>query len=208
MRPKSRGMTLLELMTAVAIVSISVGLSVAGYQTANRKQRGANAAREMLAEIAKARKLAVTTAQPVRFVVRNVTEGGRQVRRGRWEQLRRDTGWERSAMPMAACQSRLCGVGGCLCDATGREVDVPAEVTVNWNNDVATSGVCFLPGTGEARRGWRCLDTDPALATGSLSLTFAHDVPRHIMVDGTTGQVRLFDCGSANKAGAPTTGCP
>lgn len=221
------GMTLIELMAAVAILGVMVALSVISYDAAIKKQQGANTARQLMSEMQRARKMSLTSGQPVRFVVKDVTVAGVTHRIARWEKLPCADSWGRSC-PSTACKSNTCSDNflgvvvntGCDCDQMGDPVEIPNDppsnlpMTVDWEPG-ATDGICFEPGTGTARVGWRC-NIDPAgtvdplwSANPTYLRILVRDQPRrYLMLDDVTGNVRLHDCGAHDQSGAPTGGCP
>ena len=223
---KTRGVTLLELMTVVAIIGITVGLSAMSYDAAAKKQRGVNAAREMMSEMQRARKLALTSGQPIRFVIKDVTIDGTVHRIARWEKLPCADSWCRN-YPLAACNAALCSdnfmgvpvATACTCNEVGSYVEIPntpassPDMTVDWEAG-ATEGICFEPGTGTAHLGWRCnIDPDagpidPTLTGTEMRILIKDQDKRYLMVDGVTGGVRLHDCGAHDQSSAPAGGCP
>lgn len=226
MRSKNLGLTLLELMTVVAIVGITVALAVANYDATAKRQRGINAAREIASEMQRARKLAFTSAQPIRFVVKDVVVSGVTRRVARWEKLPCNDAWARDC-PSTACKSAVCSYNfmgvvnntGCVCNQVGNDVEIPyptantnGQMTIDWEASSATDGICFEPGTGLAHLGWRCNLTapgaDPLVQPTNLRVDIQNETKRYLLLDDATGSVRLFDCGAYDQSWAPAGGCP
>lgn len=186
MSTRSRGFTLLEIMTALSIVAILATMSVVGYQELIVKRRESNAIREIYAAALEARQRARVSQQPVRVVARQVTVDGRQQTRVRWERPQcQGTGFEPTC-PMTACQSNVCGLGGCQCDAVGFDIQVPATLDVS-----NLTGLCFLGGTAEPR-GLACQDATPAVSQVLLRVPHRNE-QQALLVEPLTGMVRMAD---------------
>ncbi|HZI16822.1 MAG TPA: type II secretion system protein [Myxococcus sp.] len=186
MNARARGFTLLEIMVALSILGILATLSVVGYQELIVKRRESNAIREIYAVALEARQRARVSQQPVRVVARQVTEDGRPRTRVRWERPQcSGTGFEPTC-PMSACQTNVCGQGGCVCDAVGLDVQVPPTLDVS-----NLAGLCFLGGSAKPR-GLACQSGGPVVSQVLLRVPHRHE-QQALLVEPLTGMVRMAD---------------
>ncbi|MGA9525550.1 MAG: prepilin-type N-terminal cleavage/methylation domain-containing protein [Myxococcaceae bacterium] len=195
MRTNPRGMTLIELMTAVAVLGVLVALSVAGYQTLIAQKKSTAAIRELWSSALRARQAAISHNEAVRFVVEDVTRDGRLLKIARWERLPCEDNWGNSC-PSAACQSDTCR-SGCPCSETGPEIVLPDDLTIGAGLD----GLCFLPGSGRAFVGTGGLDCQPPdpMVNVEIALTEAASPDPYILeLNNVTGLAFLADCNAAH----------
>ncbi len=194
MSKPGRGMTLVELMTAVAVFAVLVGLSVAGYQTLVDQRKSTAAVREIWSSALRARQAAISHNEAVRFVVEDVTRDGKTSKIARWERLPCEDAWG-STCPSAACQSDSCR-NGCPCSETGPEIVIPADLTIG----AELNGLCFLPGSGRAFRGTG-LDCQPPGPMTHVLVQFteaAAPKPYVLELNNVTGLAFLADCNAAH----------
>nr|WP_216627590.1 type II secretion system protein [Corallococcus exercitus] len=202
-------MTLLELMTAVAIVAVLIGLAVAGVQGRIGGQRENAATRELWSSALRARQLAISTNQPVRFVVEaNVDQpDGKKHTVARWEQLKcgDDLGnpdlWTLDQCPSIACVNKTCRDVPSCCSDKGPDIVIPP--TMNAAN---MNSLCFLPGTGRPVLQMNCLRGElgqpgkvAAAAPKDWSIQFRFTSNRAksvLMVEPLTGLSSVMDCDS------------
>lgn len=204
----TRGMTLLELMTAVAVVAVLITLAVAGMQGRIDGQREGTATRELWSSALRARQLAISTNQPVRFVVEaNIDQpDGRKHTVARWERLTcGDTGedlWTVDQCPSTACTNKTCRASPACCSETGPDIVIPASM-----NATSMHALCFLPGSGrpvfnkmDCLRG--SLGTPAAIAAAaptdsSIQFKFTSNRAKSVlMVEPLTGLSSVMDCDS------------
>ncbi|RKH65003.1 pilus assembly FimT family protein [Corallococcus llansteffanensis] len=206
----TRGMTLLELMTAVAVVAVLITLAVAGMQGRINGQREGTATRELWSSALRARQLAISTNQPVRFVVENNVPqpDGRSYTVARWERLKCGDNlsapdvWTLDACPSATCLNTSCRTNPECCSETGTDVVIPSTM-----NATSMHALCFLPGSGrpvfnrmDCLRG--SLGTPAAIAAAaptdsSIQFKFTSNrVKSVLMVEPLTGLSSVMDCDS------------
>jgi prepilin-type N-terminal cleavage/methylation domain-containing protein len=205
----TRGMTLLEIMTALAVVAVFITLAVAGMQTRIGGQRETTATRELWSSALRARQLAIGTNQPVRFVVENnVTRpDGQQRTVARWERLRcgddaaQDV-WSTDKCPSTACLATTCRATPTCCSDFGPDIEIPASM-----NATNMHGLCFLPGTGRpVFNRMNCLQgqqdqptavANAAPADNSIIFRFTSNRAKSVlMVEPLTGLSSVMDCDS------------
>ncbi|NOK16066.1 pilus assembly FimT family protein [Corallococcus carmarthensis] len=205
-----RGMTLLEVLTAVAVLGVLVTLAVTGMRGNISTQRENTATRELWSSALRARQLAISTNQPVRFVVdSNVTlPDGLQHTVARWERLKCGTDlntpdeWTVDNCPNPACLATTCRSTPACCSETGPDIAIPA--TMNATN---MHGLCFLPGSGRpAFNSMNCLQgllSQPAQIAAAApvdsSIQFRFTSKRAksvLMVEPLTGLSSVMDCDS------------
>ncbi len=189
-------MTLLELMTAVAILGILAAISAVGFQDMINNRRVIEAERALGESGMHARQIARTTNQPVRVVVGLDTVGGVQVLRARWEQLPCTDIWA-TQCPSTACQTNVCGQGGCDCARVGDPIVLPAGFVASSIN-----GACWLPGSGRPVFSEGNIDCDPTYASpvaNAFQLQNHGRLAAAIVVEPLTGATRLEDCQRADR---------
>ncbi|MCP3144152.1 pilus assembly FimT family protein [Pyxidicoccus xibeiensis] len=205
MKTSHRGMTLLELMAAVAILGILMALSMPGLQGVINDRRISAAQRAIYLETLEARQQARSSRQPVRLaIISSADENGRLVSAVRWEQLdcaNAATDPWGSQCPMPACQTAACGTGGCTCTVTGTPVPLPPGLEAS-----SLDGLCWLGGESTrvvARTGTTtCSATNAVPAAGTLRLrksdpTGTYLVDQVLSVNALTGALRMVDCTSS-----------
>lgn len=199
MRAADRGLTLLELMTAVAVVGVLTTLAVAGLQDVIRNGRISGAQRAIYLEAQQARQQARRSGQPVRLALTTTLQDGETVPALRWEQLdcTGASAWG-AGCPMPACLTQACGSGGCTCTRTGLPVPLPPGLDAS-----SLAGVCWLSGEGSrvvARAGaTTCDPANAAPAAGALKLRRVEEdapprVERVLSLNPLTGALQLVDC--------------
>ncbi|MCE9668874.1 prepilin-type N-terminal cleavage/methylation domain-containing protein [Myxococcus stipitatus] len=200
---RTRGMTLLELMTAVAVVGLMLSLALVGIQTPIERQKESAATRELWSSALRARQISISANQPVRFVVNENVEmpDGTTRTLARWERLTCDNAWDNNSCPSAACLNTTCRANAACCDEVGPDVIIPPTMNAN-----AIHGLCYLPGMGRAVRpgDLTCLrgqlGDNVAItnaAPGNLAFDFASGRKRSLlMVEPLTGIPNLLDCDS------------
>lgn len=199
MRVAGRGLTILELMTALAVLGILTTLAVGGLQGTLRTQRISSAQRAIYLEAQEARQQARRSGQPVRLAIVDTIADGQTVSGLRWEQLDCvSTSTWGEGCPIPACHTSACGSGGCTCAKTGVPVPVPPELDVS-----SLAGVCWLSGEVSrvvARAGTTTCDpANPAPAAGTLRLRKGdgngnYRVERVLNVNSLTGTLQMVDC--------------
>ncbi|QSQ20231.1 prepilin-type N-terminal cleavage/methylation domain-containing protein [Pyxidicoccus parkwayensis] len=211
LRRTQSGMTVLETMVVLAIVSIFAALSVAGVQAMMDRQKVSGAQHELMLVAQEARQKARSTLQPVRLSLFTAMENGVSVTRLRWEALACQDSWG-SVCPMSACENNACGASGCVCTEQGEPVTLPRGLDA-----APLDGLCWLgtqdPGGATppavVRTGGRaCLTTSPRPTDGQLVLRRNIGKPESpvwkkdavMVVDGLTGAVRSVDCGKTPAA--------
>ncbi len=199
MRVARRGLTILELMTALAVVGILTTLAVGGLTGTLRGQRISAAQRSIYLEAQEARQQARRSGQPVRLSLVTTVADGREVSALRWEQLDCvSTSTWGEGCPIPACHTQACGSGGCTCAKTGTPVPLPPELDVN-----SLVGVCWL--SGEVSRvvapqgTTTCDPANPAPAAGALRLRKGdgngnYRVERVLSINALTGTLQMVDC--------------
>jgi prepilin-type N-terminal cleavage/methylation domain-containing protein len=200
MKAAHRGLSLLELMAAVAILGIMTTLAVTGLQGMQRNQRVSNAQRSILLEVQEARQQARRSGQPVRLTFTTTVQDGQTVPALRWEQLdcTSATDWGQ-VCPIAACKTSACGSGGCTCSLRGTPVPIPAQLDAS-----SLAGLCWLPGRDMiqvvAPAGTTTCDAaNPTPTPGSLKLrkgdgTGTYQPDRVLSLNALTGALRMVDC--------------
>ncbi|MBZ4415269.1 prepilin-type N-terminal cleavage/methylation domain-containing protein [Myxococcus sp. RHSTA-1-4] len=203
MRATQRGMTLLELMTTVAIAGILLGLGVTGFQAVIRNQRASAAERSILIAAQEARRNARLTRQPVRLGQVTTTENGVEVPGLRWEKLdcanAATDNWG-SQCPLTACLNAPCNNDGgpCTCTDVGEAVPLSPEMDVS-----SLVGTCWLGESGRpvaAAGATSCNPTGDAPAAGTLRIRrkregeAAYTPTRVLVVDPLTGAASMVDC--------------
>ncbi|TQF14254.1 prepilin-type N-terminal cleavage/methylation domain-containing protein [Myxococcus llanfairpwllgwyngyllgogerychwyrndrobwllllantysiliogogogochensis] len=215
---RTRGMTLLELMTALAVVALMLSMALVGIQRPIEGQREAAATRELWSSALRARQRALATNQPVRFVVEpNVTlPDGSQRTVARWERLKCENDWDNNTCPVAACVNTTCRANSDCCDEVGPDIVIPETMSAQ-----AIHGLCYLPGVGRAVKPVApatllgCmqgqLDNAAALtaaAPGNLRFTFTSGRARSLlMVEPLTGLANVLDCDSKLADDRPVAEC-
>ncbi|MCP3103092.1 prepilin-type N-terminal cleavage/methylation domain-containing protein [Myxococcus sp. K15C18031901] len=214
MRHTPRGLTLLEVLTVLALVGLFAGMSVSGIRGMVARQRVSDTERQVLMMMQEARQKSRATGQAVRLTRSTELEGGVAVTRLRWEALACSDDWG-TQCPMAACQTKECGEGGCVCPERGPGVVVPRQLDVS-----SVVGLCWMgapepgssaPGVVRATSGRTCDVANPRPVDGQLVLLrdlsprgaplWRPDVV--LQVDTLSGATRSLDCTRAPT----TTGC-
>nr|WP_233278133.1 prepilin-type N-terminal cleavage/methylation domain-containing protein [Myxococcus stipitatus] len=211
-------MTLLEMMIALAVVSVVLSLALVGIQRPIEGQREATVTRELWSSALQARQRALATNQPVRFVVEpDVTlPDGTQQTVARWERLKCENDWDNNTCPRASCLNTTCRGDSSCCDEVGPDIIIPSTV-----NAQSVHGLCYLPGLGRAVK--PVLPDAPlgcmtgqlgnaaalmAAAPGNLRLSFTSGRPRSLlMVEPLTGLSSLLDCDSVRAQKHPAPEC-
>ncbi len=191
--PAPRGMTLIELMVAVAVVGIIAALSVTGFQQLTTNSRESTAVREVYGQLMQARSIARSGAEPVRFELTEVEVDGRTFNQVRWSRLPCSDTWGTNC-PDSACDGSACGVSGCVCTQQGEPINVPTSVAI-----IGIDGLCFIGGTGvpRIRNSGDCVDLiTNAPAANAVTLTPSHGGVQRMEIEPLTGMVRMVDCGS------------
>ncbi|CAM4150455.1 pilus assembly FimT family protein [Corallococcus exiguus] len=214
----TRGMTLLEMMTAVAVLGVLATLAIAGMQGNISAQRENTATRELWSSALRARQLAISTNQPVRIVVENnvAQPDGSQATVARWERLKCGTDlstpdeWTLDNCPSPACVDETCRASPDCCTDTGQDIIIPATM-----NAADINNLCFLPGSGRpALNRMDCLQGQlgqPATIAGaapldeSIQFRFTSDRARSVlMVEPLTGMSNVMDCDSMSATTTDT----
>ncbi len=199
---RQRGFTLLELMTAVAIVAVITTLSVVGYSAMVRNSKETSAIRELYSQAIQARQQARARGQSVRFSVRQATLNNATQQVVRWGRLPCEAGdtWGNNC-PSTTCKTNACAdtlagaSSSCTCEELGTAVVAPATLDLSGFN-----GLCFVGRSGLAR-GMAC---DPATAAVT-SVRVSSDAgvnPFILGIDQMTGSVTLKDCGAVGNTAA------
>jgi prepilin-type N-terminal cleavage/methylation domain-containing protein len=199
-----RGMTLLEMMVALAVLGILVSLAVVSFQGRIGNQRESEATRELWSSALRARQRSIATNQPVRIVVEpNVTRpDGTQRTVARWERLTCGDDWDNASCPTAGCVSTTCRATPACCSETGPDIVLPTTMTAS-----AVHGLCFLPGTGRAVLDTAC-PQNIAVTTINARFTFTSGRARSLLsVDSLTGVANIIDCDSQYVADHPEPAC-
>ncbi|MBZ4329315.1 Tfp pilus assembly protein FimT/FimU [Corallococcus sp. AS-1-12] len=213
---RSRGMTLLELMAALAVFAVGTALAVAGMRGDLERRRESGAARELESSAVQARQRAQATQQPIRFVVdANVRlANGTVASVARWERPVCDNTWDSDSCPATRCLATTCRQVPSCCDEVGEDIPLPPSMDAS-----SVSGLCFLPASGRPVRvegDLGCLrasrglpDALAAAAPGTLTLTYSSGrVPTLFQVEGLTGGVRVLDCDAPSASAYAGRGCP
>jgi prepilin-type N-terminal cleavage/methylation domain-containing protein len=206
----TRGMTLLEVLTAVAVLGILVTLAVTGMRGNISNQRENTATRELWSSALRARQLAISTNQPVRVVVENnvLQPDGRRYTVARWERLQCGDNpsvpdeWGLSKCPSPSCLDKTCRTTPACCSETGPDIPLPTTMSA-----VNMHGLCFLPGSGRpAFNRMDCLQglldqpTQVAAAApqdNSIIFRFTSNRAKSVlMVEPLTGLSNVMDCDS------------
>lgn len=212
----ARGMTLLELMAALAVFALVTTLSVAGMRGNLERRKESGAARELESTALEARQRAQSTNQPIRFVVdANVRQAnGTTGSVARWERPVCDNTWDSDSCPATRCLAKTCRQDPSCCEEVGEDIPLPPSM-----NASRVSGLCFLPASGRAVRvegDLSCLrasrglpDTLAAATPGTLTLTFSSGrVPTLFRVEALTGMVSVLDCDAPSASAFAGKGCP
>ncbi len=206
----TRGMTLLEMMTALAVVAVCITLAVAGMQGSIGGQKENTATRELWSGALRARQLAISTNQPVRFVVEdNVLQpDGQQHTVARWERLQcgddpaTADDWGTAQCPSSACVNKTCRTTPSCCTETGPDIIIPPTMdAANINN------LCFLPGSGRpalnrmdclrGQLGQTSVVANAAPLDSSIQFRFTSNRAKSVlMVEPLTGLSSVMDCDS------------
>ncbi|WP_338871868.1 prepilin-type N-terminal cleavage/methylation domain-containing protein [Myxococcus stipitatus] len=214
----TRGMTLLEMLTALAVLAVMLSLALVGIQRPIEGQREAAVTRDLWSSALQARQRAIATNQPVRFVVEpDITlPDGTQRTVARWERLQCANDWDNNTCPRPECVGTTCRADATCCDEVGPDIVLPPSVDAQ-----SVHGLCFLPGMGRAVK--------PALpdaplgcmqgqlgnvaaltnaAPGNRRITFTSGRPRTLlMVEPLTGMSSLLDCDSVRAQQRPVAEC-
>ncbi|MBU8896359.1 pilus assembly protein [Corallococcus sp. H22C18031201] len=199
-----RGMTLLEIMVAVAILGILTSVAVVNFQTQLINQRENEATRSLWSSALAARQRAIATNQPVRIVVENnvAQADGSQRTVARWERLACGNTWDNGTCPMAACLSTTCRTNATCCNEVGQDIVLPRTMTATELN-----GLCFLPGTGRAVTNMAC-PQNAAIGPITARFLFSSNRARSVLsVEPLTGLSNVLDCDSQYVATHPETAC-
>ncbi|NTX10113.1 prepilin-type N-terminal cleavage/methylation domain-containing protein [Myxococcus sp. CA056] len=213
---RARGMTLLELMIALAVVGLMLSMALMGIQRPIDGQRESAATRELWSSALRARQRAIATNQPVRIVVEpNITMPDGMVRTvARWERLTCGNNWDNNTCPQIACVNATCRTNAACCSEVGPDVIIPDTM-----NAASVHGLCYLPGMGRAVRPGNLgcmqgqLDNTAALAAaapGNLQLNFNAESGRPrslLMVEPLTGLASLLDCDSKQAENLSVPAC-
>ncbi|RKH50785.1 type II secretion system protein [Corallococcus sp. AB050B] len=206
----TRGMTLLEMMTALAVVSVLIGLSVVAMQGRIGGQKENTATRELWSSALRARQLAISTTQPVRFVVENNVTllDGKPHTVARWERLKcgndlnTPDDWGMAQCPSPTCLNRTCRTTPACCSETGPDIVIPP--TMNATN---INNLCFLPGSGrpvfnrmdcmQGQLGNPATLAAAAPTDSSIQFRFTSNRAKSVlMVEPLTGLSSVMDCDS------------
>ncbi|WP_375756530.1 Tfp pilus assembly protein FimT/FimU [Corallococcus exercitus] len=206
---QTRGMTLLEMLTALAVVSVFLTLAVVGMQTRLGGQRESTATRELWSSALRARQLAISAGQPVRIVVKsNVAQpDGRLYTVARWEQMKcgddvsTPDPWGVDKCPITACVTTTCRDTPACCSETGPDIVIPPTMDASKINNL-----CFLPGTGRPVLQQDCLRgllgqpgkiAEKAPKDESIQFLFTSNRAKSVlMVEPLTGLSSVMDCDS------------
>jgi|GEM_PF-351290 len=213
---RERGMTLLELMIALAVVGLMLSMALMGIQTPIDGQRESAATRELWSSALRARQRAIATNQPVRIVVEPdiVMPDGSRRTVARWERLTCGNDWDNNTCPQPACVNATCRANAACCSETGPDIVIPDTM-----NASSVHGLCYLPGLGRAVKPGNLgcmqgqLDDTAALAAaapGNLRLNFNAQSGRPrslLMVEPLTGLASLLDCDSKRAEDRPVPEC-
>lgn len=186
---KTRGTTLVELMTVVAIIGVMASMSLYGLNQLTLRSRQVGAVREVLTLVLEARTEARARNQPVRFEVVETT-GAAPAHEVRWTRLPCTDAWGRNC-PDAACASATCS-SGCPCERRSEPALVPGVVTIT-----GLDGLCFIGGSA-APRGARCDPSTTAVTSVRFDLPDV-TAPYLLVLEPLTGMARLIDCGRLPK---------
>lgn len=192
--PHRHGFTILEAMTACAVVAILTALAVNSWQFAITRARNNDAVMGVYGQLLSARKIARAHNQPVRLAYQTDAGPNPQVR---WERLPCDNQTFGIGCPSAACATTtMCGAGGCPCVESGQWLSVPSTVDLSsW------AGLCFQGGTGQAiPRVVGVGDCTAASPPGIITLSAAihGQGNQQLQLEPVTGQPRLLVCSSAD----------
>ncbi len=189
----NRGMTLIELMAALAVGAVLTGLSLAGFSSSITRGRE-GAAIDSVGQLAsEARTRARKYRQPVRLKVTTLGT----TRTMRWERLACADSWG-SACPSVACAGSACGVGGCVCPEASEPLELPAGLVL----PAALDGLCFSAGSGVPRAvsaGKFCDVAAAPMAPGALTFSAGPGVSQVLELEPLTGAGRMVDCRSGFK---------
>lgn len=206
MRTTRHGMTLLELMVALAILGLLTSLATTGFQALTRNQRAGAATRTILIAAQEARQHARTSRQAVRLARTTTFENGVSVPALRWEKPDCAPGdtWG-TQCPRTECISAACGTSGCTCAQVGDAIPLPPELDVT-----SLHGVCWLGESGRPVSGTptaMCDASRTAPAAGTLRIMRKRLGPQEVAlpdrvlnVDALTGNVTMTDCELAPAA--------
>jgi prepilin-type N-terminal cleavage/methylation domain-containing protein len=182
-----RGMTLLELMTTVAVVGVMASMSMVGFDRLMRQQRQVSGIRDVASLVLEARSEARARNQAVRIDV-NVTTAGNVVQ---WGRLPCGDAWGRNCPSTACTSTTTCG-GSCVCEQRSLPITIPSGVVVT-----GLAGLCFVGSTG-APRGASCQQSAAAVSTVRFDLPNQPD-PYLLVIEPLSGSSRLVDCGRRPK---------
>nr|WP_281404402.1 type II secretion system protein GspH [Pyxidicoccus fallax] len=207
-------MTLLELMSAIAITGVLLALAMPNLMGAIQNQRMSGAQRSIHLETLEARQQARRTRQPVRLSIINApNENGVLGPALRWEQLDCVPGntWG-TQCPIPACRNTACSTPasptGCTCSKTGTPVPLPPNLDVN-----SLAGLCWLGGeTGGVVAPLGTTTCDPANpVAGNTAFRVRrgdgqgnYKVDQVFILNALTGSLQPVDC---TKVPRPTE-CP
>ncbi|RYZ32460.1 MAG: prepilin-type N-terminal cleavage/methylation domain-containing protein [Myxococcaceae bacterium] len=216
---QTRGMTLLEILTALAVVSVFIALAVGGLQGRIGGQRESMATRELWSGALRARQLAISTNQPVRIVVENDVDLPDGTRRtvARWEQLKCGSDlanpdeWSMDECPSTACVDKTCRTTPDCCSTTGPDIVIPDSMTATDINNL-----CFLPGSGrpvlnkmdcmQGQLGQAALVAAAAPKDHQIQFRFTSGRPKSVlMVEPLTGLSSVMDCDSVAATTSDTS---
>ena len=206
MRAAQRGLTLLELMAAVAVLGVLMALAVPSLQGGINSRRMSGAQRAIFLEAQEARMQARSSRQPVRLsIIQSADGSGRVGPALRWERLdcanAAEDKWG-SQCPIPACLTQACGTGGCTCTEMGTPVPIPPNLDAS-----SLEGLCWLGGTSRvvAKSGTTTCGTgNPTPAAGTLRLRQGdgegnYTVDQVFSLNALTGTLKAVDCTSTPR---------
>jgi len=197
MKTQTRGITMIEMLTAIAVLSVMTAMSMVSFGNAISRSREQAAINAMSNAASEARQLARKYRQPVRLMI--TTVGSKRTMQ--WERLDCSDSWG-TVCPTVACSTNACGMGGCVCPQKGEVIEIPAALTL------ATSlqGLCFGAGSGAPHvvaAGKYCDETAAAPPAPSLTFKAANGAVSQVLeLEPLTGNPRLVDCKSAFRDAA------
>ncbi len=207
-RTSQRGLTLIEIMVALAVVALLIAGAMAGLQPGLQRRRETAAVREMWAASMRARQEAVSRNQTTRLIVEPQVINGVNRTVMRWERPPCGNDWT-AVCPSVACQTSTCRAG-CTCDEMGTEIVLPPGVDA-----AQLHGLCFQAGTGRPFYGDSGINCQrpanylPTLERANITIDKQRRddgslLPFRMVFDGITGVPSLIDCA---QVGAPPSHC-